>query len=77
MTFSPTAEAQRSSWNSGCTPNGTNLNYCNCTFDHAINNHGLIWIIEENAYINVNGAASPEMRSEAQAANQACAAWSQ
>jgi hypothetical protein len=75
MTFSPTAEAQRSSWDNGCTSKGTSLNYCNCTFDYLIYNYGVIWLIQENAYINVNGAASPEFRSASQSASQYCSAW--
>ena len=76
MTFSPTAEAQRSSWDNGCTSKGASLNYCNCTFDYLIYNHGAIWLIQENVYINVNGVSSPEFRSAVQSAAQSCSAWS-
>jgi hypothetical protein len=79
MTFSAAVEAQRSSFVNGCESAGTTANTwgkCNCNFDYLINNYGLVWLINEEAYINVNGAASPEYRSEALAAYKYCSAYS-
>jgi hypothetical protein len=79
MTFSPAVEAQRSSFVNGCESAGTTANTwgkCNCNFDYIINNYGLVWLINEEAYINVNGAASPEYRAEALAAYKYCSAYS-
>lgn len=76
MTFSPTAEAQRSSFVNSCTSSGGTWGKCNCDFDYFIYNYGVIWLINENAYINVNGASSPEFRSASQSANQSCSVWS-
>lgn len=76
MTFSATAEAQRPSWDNGCmNGNMSMINYCNCTFDYMINNYGVIWLINENAYANFNGALSPEFRSAIKGANQYCSQW--
>ncbi len=79
MTFSSAVEAQRSSFVYGCESAGTIVNTwgkCNCNFDYLINNYGLVWLINEEAYINVNGVASPEYRSEALDAYKYCSAFS-
>lgn len=78
MTFSPAVEAQRSSFVNGCESAGTTANTwgkCNCNFDYIISNYGLVWLINEEAYINVNGVASPEYRSEALAAYKYCSVF--
>ncbi len=76
MTFSANAEAQRNSYVNGCISTGGNSNFCNCSFDYLIYNYGVIWLINENAYIDVNGASSPELRSASQVALQRCSIWS-
>lgn len=75
MTFSPTAEDQRSSFVNSCTSSGGTWGKCNCDFDYVIENYGVIWLIDANAYINVNGAASPQFRAVAQQAAQSCSEW--
>jgi hypothetical protein len=76
MNFSPAAEAQRASFVNSCTSSGGTWGKCNCDFDYFIYNYGVIWLINENVYINVNGASSPEFRSASQSANQSCSVWS-
>ncbi|HUC01906.1 MAG TPA: hypothetical protein VMA75_03300 [Candidatus Paceibacterota bacterium] len=76
MTFSPAAESQRNSFVNGCTSSGGTWGKCNCDFDYLIENYGVVWLIDANAYINVNGAASPQYRVIAQQAAQSCSEWS-
>ncbi len=76
MTFAPAAESQRDSFVNGCLNSGGTWGKCNCNFDYIINNYGVVWLINENAYINVNGVASPEFRAEALNAVEYCSAYS-
>jgi hypothetical protein len=76
MTFSPAVEAQRSSFVNSCTSSGGTWGKCNCDFDYLISNHGLVWLIDESAYVDVNGVASSEFRSSAQLAAQSCSVYS-
>ena len=75
MTFAPTAESQRSSFVNACMSHES-WGICNCNFDYIINNYGVIWLINENAYININGAGSGEFRSEALDASKYCSVFS-
>lgn len=76
MTFSSAVEAQRNSYVNGCTSSGGMWGKCNCGFDYLINNYGLVWLINEQAYINVNGAASPQLRSASLSATNYCSIYS-
>ncbi len=76
MTFSTAVEAQRSSYVNGCTSSGGMWGKCNCAFDYLISNYGLVWLINENAYVNVNGVASTELRSASLDAYKYCSVYS-
>ena len=76
MTFSTAVEAQRSSYVNGCTSSGGMWGKCNCGFDYLISNYGLVWLIDEEAYINVNGVSSPELRSASLNATRYCSVYS-
>lgn len=75
-TFSANAEAQRNSFVNGCTSSSNTWGKCNCGFDYLIHNYGVIWLIQENAYVNVNGVASPELRSASLDAYKSCSVFS-